>query len=368
MWRGPKLYLPYETWPEDDRTRWEAAFKAGVDPFEDRGPATHLAEPTGLGLQYAWGKFLFFLSVHGPELLACAPTARVNREIIAAYVRWQPKSCGPITIKNYLHHLWMALRYLCPDEDWSWLPIIVKRIAAQANPKPEKHHLVTSETLYAVGIMLMHRAVAKAEAAKNTSVAPAVLYRDGLIIAALALVPLRRRTLAALRIGKHLVRSGDLWALDIPAEDEKTKRPHDYPLSPELSARIDLYLNRFRCRIRGASAHDYFWASNRSRPMDDGTIYNAVRRRTREALGFPVNLHRFRRAAPTLWSIRDPVNVRGAKDLLGHATFNTTEKNYIMTQSRIGGRALARIIEGKRNGTLVCRTALRRRASPRGPA
>jgi hypothetical protein len=28
-----------------------------------------------------------------------------------------------------------------------------------------------------------------------------------------------------------------------------------------------------------------------------------------------VNLHRFRHAAASFWSIRDPVNVRGAKDL-----------------------------------------------------
>jgi len=31
------LYLPYAAWPEDDRTRWEAAFKAGTDLFDDCG-------------------------------------------------------------------------------------------------------------------------------------------------------------------------------------------------------------------------------------------------------------------------------------------------------------------------------------------
>jgi integrase len=82
--------------------------------------------------------------------------------------------------------------------------------------------------------------------------------------------------------------------------------------------------------------------------MDDGAIHNMVRRRTLEVLGFPVNLHRFRRAAATLWSSRDPANVRGAKDLLGHASFATTEKYYIMAQSRIAGHALARTIENFR--------------------
>ena len=43
-----------------------------------------------------------------------------------------------------------------------------------------------------------------------------------------------------------------------------------------------------------------------------------------------MNLHRFRHAAASFWSIRDPVNVRGAKDLLGQASFGITEKHYIM--------------------------------------
>jgi integrase/recombinase XerD len=242
---------------------------------------------------------------------------------------------------------------------------ITKRIAAQAKPKPEKHHLVTSETLYALGTTLMEGAITNANAAKNMSIAHALDYRDGLIIAFLAQIPLRRRTLTALRIGKHLVRCGDLWALDIPANDVKTKRPLEYSISPELSGRFDLYLSQFRCRIPGAGAHDHLWASSRGRPMPDGSIFNTVRQRTREALGFPVNLHQFRRAAATFWSSRDPANVRGSKDLLGHTTFNTTEKYYIMAQSRVAGRVLARAIEGKRKGASIRRTALGP-SSPRG--
>ena len=90
--------------------------------------------------------------------------------------------------------------------------------------------------------------------------------------------------------------------------------------------------------------HDGLWASDQGRPMDDGTIYDMVRRRTREALGFAVNLHRFRVAAGTLWSIHDPANVRGVKDLLGHASFDTTEGHYITAQSRTAGRVLAQAV------------------------
>ena len=166
--RRAKLYLPYAAWPEDDRTRWEAAFKAGTDLFDDRGPAAHLAERTRLQLQYAYGKFLAFLSARHPSLLARAPAERLNRKIIEDYVKWQPATCGGITIAIYLHHLWLTLRYICPSEDWSWLLTISKRIAAQAKQKPEKHHLVTSETLYALGIELMDRAITNGNAAKNS--------------------------------------------------------------------------------------------------------------------------------------------------------------------------------------------------------
>jgi integrase/recombinase XerD len=134
-----------------------------------------------------------------------------------------------------------------------------------------------------------------------------------LIIAFLALIPLRRRTLAALRIEKQLVKVGETWALDIPAEDTKTRRALDYPVSPELSECIDVYLSKFRCRIPGADNHDGLWASNQGRSMDHGSIYHSVWKRTRQAFGFSINLHRFRHAAATFWSTQDPANVRVVK-------------------------------------------------------
>jgi integrase len=115
-----------------------------------------------------------------------------------------------------------------------------------------------------------------------------------------------------------------------------------------LCARIDLYLERFRRRIPGADKHIGLWASNKRRPMSAIAIYNAVRRRTKKAFGFAVNLHRFRHAAASFWSIRDPVNVRGAKDLLGQDSFGITEKHYIMGQSRLAGRVLAHAVDAAR--------------------
>jgi len=146
------------------------------------------------------------------------------------------------------------------------------------------------------------------------------------------------------RIDDHLAKVGNFWELEIPAGDTKTGCALDYRLSKEFSARIDLYLERFRGSMAGTDKHAGLWPSLQSRPMCSDAIYGAVYRRTKDALGFGVNLHRFRHAAASFWSSHDPVNVRGVKDLLGQASFKTTEAHYIMAQSRLAGRTLARVI------------------------
>ena len=344
MPRGFKLMLSFANWPTEDRNLWEAAFESG-DRFDEGGRGAHLATATRQARQESYGRYLRFLSANHDDLLALPPEARIDQSLVAEYVSWRRTSCGDISIAIDLGLLRGALNLICPnDTDWFWLLTITKKIAATASRKAGKYHLVTSDRLYALGVELMDGAVADADTAKRTRKAHAFQYRDGLIIAFLALIPLRRRTLAALRIGRHLIKASDLWELDIPASDTKTRRPLDYAISKELSERIDLYLKQFRSLIPGADKHASPWSSNLSRPMCPDAIYYAVLRRTKKAFGFGVNLHRFRHAAASFWSSHDPVNVQGVKDLLGQASFATTEKHYIMAQSRLAGRALARAL------------------------
>jgi integrase/recombinase XerD len=345
--RKTRMQLPFQNWPAEDRIRWELAFKTG-DRFDESGPGAHLAESTRRVWRESYSRFLGFISAHRSDLMHLPPDARIDRLLVADYVAWRRRSCGDVTVAIDLGHLRGALKLICPGIDWSWLLTITNRIAAAAPRRHPKYHLVTSDRLYSLGLELMDSALTEAGAAKRISKAHAFQYRDGLIIALRALIPLRSRTVVAMRIGSHLVKTGNLWGLDIPAADTKTQRPLDYPIPRELSARIDLYLERFRSRIPGAERHTGVWASNQRRPMCAMAIYDAVRRRTKKAFGFAVNLHRFRHAAASFWSIQDPANVRGAKDLLGQASFGITEKHYIMAQSRLAGRVLARIVDAAR--------------------
>jgi integrase len=339
------LELPFPDWPAGDRSRWEAAFKQG-DWFDEHGPGAHLSLATRRVFKGGYARFLTFVAERYSDRLRLPLEQRIDREILAEYVAWRRRHRPQVVLAVDLHHLRGALRLMCRDSDWSWLLTIAKRISATARRKAPRYNLVTSERVYALGIRLMDQAMAAADTAGETRKEYAFAYRDGLMIALLALIPsLRLRTIVALRIGGHLLKTGDLWSLNIPAVDTKTGRALDWPISEELSARIDVYFGCFRDRIPGASRHDGVWVSNRGRPMSSNAVYAALVKRTKEAFGFAVNPHRFRHAAATFWSIHDPANVRGVKDLLGQATFGTTETHYIMAHSRIAGRTVARIVD-----------------------
>ena len=343
MSRISKKHLHFSAWPAEDRVLWAAAFQDG-DRFDEECRAAHLAAATKIGLRSAYARYLGYLASEDPERLGLSPEARPDRDSIRAYVKHLRQSCRDTSVASTLHMLRLALGLVCPDRDWSWLKTIAKRIEAQATPRRDRSQGATSAVLFALGLQLMAEAENSARLAGRIAKEDALTYRDGLIIALLAAVPLRRRTLAALTIDQHLVTIGDDWLLDIPADDTKTRRPLEFPIPHALSECIDLYLAEFRGAITGANNHQGLWPSAKGHPMRGGAIYDAVRRRTTEALGFPVNLHRFRSAAGNLWSISDPTNVRGVKDLLGQSDFSTTEKHYIGAQSRLAGRALAKVL------------------------
>ncbi len=346
MPRVSKTQLRFEQWPEEDRLRWDKAFREG-DIFDEDRRGTHLSAATRKALRTSYSQYLRFLSDNHSDQHTNRPEVRVDRQPVTEYVALLRKTNQDVSVASNLHHLRLALRLICPNEDWTWLLTVTKRIAAAApRKKPKKYGQVTSDQLYILGLKLMDEVVAETADLKEIPKASAIKYRDGLLIALLSLVVPRRRTLTALRLKQHLIRAGELWALDIPARDAKGKRPLDFALPPNLCERIDLYLRKFRPRLPGSNRHSGLWPSNKSQPMSASSIYRAVCEWTKKAFGFSVNPHRFRHAAGTLWSIEDPKNVQGVKDLYGHASFEkTTEAHYMMGQSRMAGRALARAIE-----------------------
>jgi integrase len=353
--------LVYPDWPPEDRQIFGQEVE-DVDLFAEEGPISRLSPTRRKLVKAHYAAFLGFLAAKHPDRLSLPPGARVDRPLIAEYVEeFLGNKYAGSTLATFVDHLRLALMVCCPDDDWSWLGEIANRLRARAERKPKKH--MTSDLLLALGLELMDRAEAEVAVIGIIRMDHAKIFRDGLIIALLAEIPLRLGTLTKLTIGKKLIRSGEIWVLDIPAEDTKTRVPLEYLVSPSLSARIDSYLQKYRCRFPGAETQDALWLSlrKRGRPLTGSQIYQSIVLRTSAAFGFAVNPHRFRHAAATFWGERDPANVRGSKDLLGHASFQMTEEHYNMAKSRIAGRKLAQVINNARSSI---RPQLRSRLQP----
>jgi integrase/recombinase XerD len=158
MPRKSAIYLPFDRWPGEDRSRWQAAFHVG-DWFDEAGPGAHLAPSTRKVQWESYARFLGFLSRQHPDLLNQPPEDRIDRCVVADYVAWRRSNCGDFAISIDLDHLRGALKLMCPGVDWSWLLTITKRIAAGAPRRRPKYNLVTSERLYALGLQLMDGAV-----------------------------------------------------------------------------------------------------------------------------------------------------------------------------------------------------------------
>ena len=126
----------------------------------------------------------------------------------------------------------------------------------------------------------------------------AIAYRDGLLIAFLALIPLRRRNLADLVLEKTLVREG---ATGSSPSTRTTPRPtprsrsgcrmscglRSKPIST-TSASSAWRAGRWARPVEGA-----LWVSKDGSPMTQMAIYDRIRARTKQHFGVAINPHCF---------------------------------------------------------------------------
>jgi integrase len=171
-------------------------------------------------------------------------------------------------------------------------------------------------------------------------------------IALVTLVPLRRRNLAGLRIGRNMVDLYGTWLIALDAGETKTQAPHEIAWPKELAAPLLTYLTVHRPLLSSRVGRwskpidSALWVSSRGSPMTEMGIYLRVRQHTRAAFGVAINPHLFRDAAATTLAIADPENVRVAAPLLGHRTFTTTERYYQQAKSLEAHRQYTAVLFG----------------------
>jgi len=349
-------HLPFKNWPEPDQQLFEAAFRAPTDPFdEEAGPGAHLRPRSKETIQYGYACWLAWHVREMPESLANPPAERVTRERIKAYAAALGQTMKPSSVASYVAWLLFACSYMFASENWSWLREIKTRLETNSPRRPNKAMPFDSETLQDVGLKMMDEAedlLIDVDRTDQRQVRDVVeLYRDGLIIALLALTGLRRRNLQSLTVGDTIKRAGEIWSISIDPRDSKTKVAIEISLPESISSRIGYYVAKVRPLFPGFSLHCGFWCAWTGRPVTDDALYRLFKRRIFERTGHDLTLHDVRRIIATSIPVFDPANAAVGSQLLGHVSDRVTERHYNRARGVEASRRMSELISSIRKTT-----------------
>jgi integrase len=295
----------------------------------------------------AWRRFLGFLTIAEPETLQAVPGQRLSITRVRNYARHLGETNTSYSVACQVDALYGAVRMLLPKHDWTWLRQLKKRLFAAA-PSIRRGPVITSMQLLELGLELM--AECKVTHGQPVALDAAVQYRDGLMIACLAYIPLRHKNFAAIEIDRDLIEEGGKWCLIIPPEESKTKVPIDFEIPREMEGRLATYLQAVRPRLLRQPRCKALWVSAKGGPLSYSAVGPVVTRHTTERLGIRVTPHDARDAAATFWAIMAPGQIGVARDLLAHDRLSTTNKYYNRAKGIEASRRQARLIAKIRKG------------------
>jgi integrase/recombinase XerD len=337
--------MPLHRWPEADQRMWQAAGAPADLLSEEFGVRSTHAAISNRKAEKGYGRWMTYIKREHPSCWMDAPAARITSPRLKLYVEdLMSLSNSTATILARLQELGEVAKVMGPDRDWSFIKNIASKIRASHRPARDKRNLMLTEDLLDLGFALMEEAKAK------QGLPAAILYRDGLIIAFLSLVPLRRRNLEGLRLGQNLIEGNGHWIVALKAEETKTHAPLEMDWPHLLLGPLAIYLQVHRPLLASRkgrwskSVGDALWVSQDGSPMTQMAIYDRIRARTKEAFGTAINPHLFRDAAATTMAIADPEHVRISASLLGHRSFTTTERYYQQATGYEAQRAYHRVV------------------------
>jgi integrase/recombinase XerD len=329
--------LPLAEWPSVDREAFEAALRPGGLLLED-GAGAQLRPNTLRRHRKGYGRFLSWLADTQPEIPIGPPSPssapQATKEVVERYAAALRRTNASGTVLERLSSLYVVLRWIAPDRNWSWFVPLLRRLEARAVGVTDKRlRLRRADELLELGEAMMAAAEDPRQRVgqRDHPHDRARLYRDGLMIAFLAMRPLRLANLIGMEVGRHLVRCGDRWWIEIAGEEMKTGTPLEIPFPDRLTAALQRYLTYWRPRLAPPGMAELsfaLWLSDQGRAMSRSRTNTMINRRTAAAFGLPVNPHLFRDALATTIAVHRPEEVHIVSRLLGHNAIATVERFY----------------------------------------
>src|SRR5829696_1835718 len=230
--------LPLSEWPEADRRAWEQACRPGVR-LRRGGRASHLKPITRADLERRYGTFLHHLASSGELDPSAKAGAQVTPEAVRGYLERVRPLWRSVTLAQSIYKLRRMAEILAPDADFAWLVAIEQDLALGAEPQARFDRTVTTEGLVEAGLTLVREAE---RATHRRAIWRAAQVRNGLMMALMALHPIRLKNFADLDLGTSLTRIEDDWWIVLGRADTKAGRSDERQLDPALTQALALYL------------------------------------------------------------------------------------------------------------------------------
>jgi len=320
-----RLSLPLEEWPHQDREAFERALQTG-ELFTSQGLAAHWAPATRTWAIKGYGHWLRHLQLIGSLDDQLPPTARASAVVLRGYVGGLKEQLAPASVVGRMRALIEVLRVIDPRGDYELVRRIcnVTRVRAGSG-RDKRENLVAPSELYFAGIARMQRNHSLAK----DGTAAAIKYGDGLMMAMLAVKPVRRKNLVGTRIGEHLKKAAvGTYEWRFAAHETKTKQAIFVELPASLTPHLDYWLNTVRqVLLRGKQCHS-LWVTTVGTSMAIDTAYGRFCKATTDELGKRINPHLVRHIVATGIALSMPESVRITPMVLDHRTDQTSQQYY----------------------------------------
>ena len=331
------------TWPAPDREMWEALTAPGgflVEP----GPLGKARDSTLERLAQSYSAWLTWLGDDEPAALMETPTSRPT---LARVSRWMDALAdrSPYTRLmriDALRRLIGAAEPGIPRPDLGRLRAIIHDQAASTRSTRKDGRILSGKVVLAAG-----RAIFERGADRDVEHAAACAIRDGALIALLACLPLRARTLSELELSTSILREGTQVRIVASRDMLKRGGPWEALVPESVAAMLLRYIDAARPVLAAVSgtASPRLWLTNHGKPYTAHYISNRVAILMERELGARISAHFFRDIAATTLEREAPQAARLIRPLLGHAGFATAEEHYIHATAIDAGRRHAAVIE-----------------------
>jgi len=337
-------HLPLEQWPEADHEAFRIAYEPG-DIFDDNcGPGAHHSAGWRKMVRTSYRRWLGFMAQHHPDALLEHPAARITPKHMRAFIEHLSTDVRPTTIAMTVANLYAAAGLIAPAADWRWLASLKVRLAARAKPENRFDRLVPGWHTLDLGIEMMEEAAGLPPSRKQRE----LHYRNGLLLALLSLWLIRRRSLAALTVTRHLKFDAAGANILLCPEDTKAKRAERFRVPEQLLPYLMRYLREIRPRLVACREHDGLWASYKGCPLTGGQIYSIMRALVAAKFGKAMSLHDFRRAGATFVATDAPDLIGLVPGALQHASPDVSEQHYNLVRSVEASRRFAAHVAKRR--------------------